>query len=181
MPMREELDLFASIELFWVNETKPVTYQKDGLRLKVGKREYWFEVQDDKGLPCIDFRLENVGAKFIVRYEPETLDTAVQLMRETPNGLEFVAVAQKKKALPFIPAIMQEGDRELVNQYTAIKDVEMERDLAKMRAIFDEFGMHPEKQIEHFENEIKGVAMLPKEQSELVEANYSTNSLNRLI
>ncbi|MCX8483461.1 MAG: hypothetical protein ORN50_07755, partial [Crocinitomicaceae bacterium] len=59
VPMSEPVDFLDMINLFWVNETKAITYKNDGLHLRIAGKEYIFEVYDQNDKIDLNFRRYN--------------------------------------------------------------------------------------------------------------------------
>lgn len=163
-PMCEEIDFMEVMNLFWVNETKEVTYKADGITIKISGIPYTYEVYNSESAIDLHFRKYNVGRKFIVRYDPEALDQYVQLLEKTPHGDKaVVAMAQPKRAHQEIPVLMKEGEKEAWYQDFKVRDIELERDQKELAALLDRTGITPEKLIEDQDLMIKMGGRLPKE------------------
>lgn len=163
-PFSEPIDHIESMNLFWVDETKPIRYKNDGITVKIGGQPYMFEVYDQDNKIDLDFRRFNIGKKFIVRYDPEELDTFVQLLEVTPTGDKlFSAVAQPKRKHQEIPVLMQPGQKAQWYEDFKIRDTELERDQQELRALLERTGITPEKVIEDQDLMIKMGGSLPKD------------------
>lgn len=171
-PMAEAVDFLDMIDLFWINETKPITYKNDGLHLRIAGKEYLFEVYDANEKIDINFRRFNIGKKFIVRYDPEQLDSSIQLVEVNAAGEKsIVAHAQPKRAHQEIPVLMKEGDKEQWFEDFSIRDEELQRDLQELEALRQRTGITPEKLIDDQEWMIKMGSTLPKDTRSDVESD----------
>lgn len=171
-PMSESVDFLDMIDLFWINETKPITYKNDGLHLRIAGQEYIFEVYDKDDKVDLNFRRYNIGKKFIVRYDPEQLDSYIQLIEVAANGDKtLVAHAQPKRAHQEIPVLMTEGDKEAWFEDYSIREKELQRDLEELEALRNRTGITPEKLIDDQEWMIKMGSTLPKDTRSDVESD----------
>ncbi|NCA22585.1 MAG: hypothetical protein EBS86_15800, partial [Crocinitomicaceae bacterium] len=48
-PFEEKVHELDLINIFWINESKPITYKRDGLTIKIDGKAYMFEVYNDDG------------------------------------------------------------------------------------------------------------------------------------
>ncbi|MFK7048757.1 hypothetical protein FLACOL_01100 [Flavobacterium columnare] len=147
--VQEEINHLEQVQLLWLEETKQITYRGNGITLKIGKKEYSFEVYDVNGDIDLEFRYRNVNKKFKVRYHPEYLNDYVQLLEVDEKGKKtLVACAEPKRGHKNIPITMSEGDKTLwLNDYK-IRQIEEERDIREARKIAERAGITNEKLIE---------------------------------
>ena len=177
-PVSEEIDFFEMINLFWVDESKPITYKNDGLTITISGEKHMFEVYTADDKIDLDFRRLNIGKRFIVRYDPEELSSYVQLIELTAEGDKvFIANAQPKRKHQEIPILMEEGDKEIWAEDYSVRDLELERDLRDLEALRKRTGITPEKLIEDQELMIKMGGDLPKDTRSDVEADSVFNYL----
>lgn len=156
MPMREDLGILDILQFLWLNETKPIQYRREGLKIDVAGKVYSYEVYDDTGAIDVEFRRLNVGRKFVVRYDPDNMDAFVQLMEQVGNDeLRFVANAEPKRKHVDVPVLMEDGDKELWQKDFKVRDVELDRDAATLEALRKRTGITPRKLIEQQELEVK--------------------------
>ncbi|MFK5855411.1 MAG: hypothetical protein QM503_04710 [Bacteroidota bacterium] len=170
-PLKHEVSELDIIEMFWLDENKGSTYRRGGIKLTVANKEYDYEVLDQDNKIDLEFRRRYVGAKFIVRYDPETLNQYVGLYEQTDNGLLFIAYAQPKRSHEVIPILMQDGDKERWNEDYKIADMEYERDLKAVKALQARTGITEESLIEQQDLLIKMGGKLTKDQRSKVEAD----------
>lgn len=164
-PMREEVSLLDKIDTFWIFNNRKNTYKRGGLKITIAGFEYEYEVLNDSQRIDLEFRRKNIGAKFIVKYDPSHLSDFVALYKEGANGeLTFVANAQPKREHESIPVLMKEGDKENWKQDYDVRDIELERDRRTLQKLRERTGITPEKLIEQQELMIKFGGDLPKDQ-----------------
>ncbi len=169
---QEPLSLLDIVDKLWITEAKrPITYKAHGLDMWVANTKHQFEVYDENGKIDIEFRRKFVGAKFIVRYDPDFMDGYIQLFQNDENGEQvFIANAEPKRQHENIPALMKEGDKEQWNEDYQVRDKELERDLKDLEALRARTGITPEREIEEQEFMIKMKRELTKEERNKVEA-----------
>jgi hypothetical protein len=157
MPVSEEIQMEDIMKYIWIEEKKrPVTYRAHGLELTIDKKDYLFEVYDDEGNIDIEFRRKNVGAKFIVRYDPGSLDTFIQLLQTNQAGEKFlVAYAEPKRKFDPVPATMRDGEKVIWQKDFDVRDKEYERDLKAVAALQRRTGITPERMAADQELHIK--------------------------
>lgn len=177
-PIAESLSALDILRMFWVKETRPIRYQRGGLRITIAGQEHWYEVYDNDGNIDVSFRREHVGNQFVVRYDPEALNDYIQLLRPDNGGdLALVAMAQPKRGHQVVPALMKDGDKSQWSKDYAIVEEEYNRDLDAYRQIATRTGVTADKLIEEQELKIKMGGDLPKEERSEAE---SSSFLTRL-
>ncbi len=175
-PIAESVDYLEMIDMFWVVETKPITYKSDGLHLRIAKKEYIFEVYDAHDKIDLEFRKYNIGKRFLVRYDPEQLDVSIQLIEVATNGDKtIVAHAQPKRKHQEIPVLMQDGDKELWSEDYQVRITEFEEVQGELDALRQRTGITPEQLIEDQDWMIKQGSTLPKEVRSKVEESVYSN------
>jgi hypothetical protein len=171
---QEPIDILDMCQMFWLNETKEITYGKDGLKMRLKDEIHYYEVYDKANKIDLEFRRKYVGEKFIVRYDPELMDKGVQLWQRNSQGaLTFITAAQPKRAHESIPGLMREGDKEQWHEDFQVVQMEYQRDLAQLQKIRQATGITPEQLIEDQELAAKGMATLPKNDRSALESNLS--------
>lgn len=129
MLMREEISVLEIASTVWIAETKPITYKREGLTMRLGDNKYKFEVYDYNGNIDLEFRRVNIGKKFIVRYNPEYLDAYIQLYEKTNDGqMIFIAAAEPKRNHESVPVLMNEGAKEQWWKDFKTQQEELDRD-----------------------------------------------------
>ncbi len=64
------------IRIFWQDHDYTNLYTQSGITITVDRREYTYEVLDERGLPDIGWLLEHTGERFRVRYNPDDMTEA---------------------------------------------------------------------------------------------------------
>lgn len=170
-PMLEEVGYLDMVEMFWITQSDPITYKKGGLRMTVANKSYEYEVYTGDGHIDTEFRRKYVGAKMIVKYDPDELDNFVRLFTIMPTGaLSFVANAQPKRAHETIPVLMQEGDKAAWRSDFEVSDSEYERDLQQYRSLVSRTGIDGNSLIEQQDLMIKMGGDLPKKERSSIES-----------
>lgn len=108
---RREMDPLVMIEAFWVDRRNPVRYTKDGIVMEVDGQRYTYEVEVERGVEDLKFRMQYLGETFTVKYDPEDL-TDIALYRD--GG--YIATARQKYAAPMAVADMEEGEGQIVHK-----------------------------------------------------------------
>ena len=154
-PETPEVKEWDMVDLFWITREKPNTLTAGGLWFKEKKKEYQYmvyngEIGDDK-FPDIEWLRENIGKKFIVKFDPEDM-SLVYLYEQTPLGLRFVKAAETKVLVHrnkqeqedweagFIAQVDKENKRLRVEGYN-----KMERILEMHGASAEQQGFHRPK------------------------------------
>ena len=92
-PHTPALDILDMVNLFWLENKNTVTYRASGIQITVKGVAYAYEVLTEDNQPDDQFRINNVGRKFIVRYDPDDMDM-IALYEQTSSGLRFVDYAR---------------------------------------------------------------------------------------
>jgi hypothetical protein len=179
MPMREDTDYLDIINIFGINNTKPITYKASGLLMRLGNKQYEFEVCKSDGSVDYDFRAKNIGRKFIVRYDPELLNDCVEFYQKTEQGLTFVAVAKAKRSGNVIPINMKEGEKRQFEKDWRDMLAALENVKKRNKQIEERTKISAESIIDQQEQYIKMGGYLPKEEQIEAEA-YEEYAESRL-
>ncbi len=173
MPIKEELSHLEIASIMWVAESKrQITYKRDGITMNLAGTDYAFEVYDYNNDIDIEFRRVNVGKKFIVRYNPEYLDSYVQLYQKSPEGqMTLVAVAQPKRTHESIPVLMTEGQKAQWLKDFQTQEAELKRDKKAYDDIVARTGISRQSMIEQQELKIKMGGNITKIERTLAESN----------
>lgn len=136
-----ELDM---IDLFWLTTERPSLFTADGITIQYRNRKYTYEVLDAEGRPDMEWRRENTGRSFLVRFDPERMDRAL-LYEETPMGLRFETVAYPYLTVRRNIQEQRPGDMELLRWNDAqIKEQRVRRQIEN-HALELEHGVAPEQ------------------------------------
>lgn len=171
MAMREEISPLEIATAVWVDQTNPVTYKRDGITIRIAGEKHTFEVYDHNNDIDLDFRRTGVGRKYVVRYNPEYLDSYVQLYEVTDDSsLVFAACAQPKRTHETVPVLMQPGAKERFLRDFETDKAEFERDRLQAIEIARRAGVTRETMIEEQELMLKTASILPKRVREMAES-----------
>ena len=136
-----ELDM---IDLFWLTTERPSLFSADGITIQYRNRKYTYEVLDASGRPDMEWRRENTGRSFFVRFDPDRMDRAL-LYEETPMGLRFETVAYPYLTVRRNIQEQRPGDMELLRWNDAqIKEQRVRRQIEN-HALELEHGVAPEQ------------------------------------
>ena len=179
-PKQEPLSILDIVDKLWITETRrPITYKAHGLDMWVADKKYQYEVYNTDGTIDLEFRRKYVGAKFIVRYDPNFLDGYIQLCQMDHNAdIVTIANAEPKRQHENIPVLMQEGDKAQWHEDYQVRDIEYERDMKAYEDLIARSGVTPQREIEDQELMIKFKRTLTKEERSRVESEE--NILNQL-
>lgn len=133
-----ELDM---IDLFWLTTEQSSPFTADGITIQYRNRKYTYEVLAADGTPDYDWRRENTGREFFVRFDPERMDRAL-LYTQTPMGLRYETVAypyltvrrniqeQRTGDMDFLRLNNQANKRERVRRQIEAHALELEHGVA---------------------------------------------------
>lgn len=82
-------------EMFGVMTERPSAYTDSGIKIKVGKKSYTYEVFDSPGVPSHGFLRANRGRRFFVKYAPRDMSAVRLYTRDADGGLRFEAQARE--------------------------------------------------------------------------------------
>jgi hypothetical protein len=173
MPIKEELSFLEIASMMWVAESKrQITYKRDGITMNLAGTDYAYEVYDYNSDIDLEFRRINVGKKFIVRYNPEYLDSYVQLFQKSPEGqMALVAVAQPKRTHESIPVLMSEGQKAQWWKDFQTQEIELNRDQKAYQDLVQRTGISREAMILEQELKIKMGGNISKTERSLAESH----------
>lgn len=92
-PETPEVTVYDMVDMFWITTKKASTYTDNGIKIKVDKKEYQYEVLTAYGKPDYDFRRHNFGEKFIIKYDPADMANVRLYTKERNGALRFAAIA----------------------------------------------------------------------------------------
>lgn len=182
MKRSEAFDVEELSTIFWLNETKPITYRTDGIKVRTGGETYLFEVYDKDGNVDIEFRRKYIGERFVVKYDPENLDAYIKLYHvDHKEELRFVSLAQPKRKHINIPLLhTEETKTSFLNDYQ-IRSEELERDRMALVEVRNSTGITPDRVIEDTELMMKFGGNIPKEIRSAAEGDITTDDIyNRI-
>jgi hypothetical protein len=109
--LRAKMDYLLFIEALWVERRQTARYTKDGLTIEVEKQRYTYEVESERGVEDLEFRMAYLGESFTVKYDPEDLET-IALYK---NGI-FIASANQKYEMPMARVDIEEGEGTIISK-----------------------------------------------------------------
>ena len=86
LPDRDPITEFDLIDLFWLTTEQPSLFTADGITVQYRNRKYTYEVLTADGRPDYEWRRDNTGREFFVKFDPQRMDRAL-LYTRTPMGL----------------------------------------------------------------------------------------------
>ncbi len=89
-PEAPELSEYSYMDMFW--EQTEAAFTASGIEIRIDNIPYAYEVFDGNGDIDYDFRKENTGRRFVVRYDPDDM-SKVWLCSRTSVGLRRVCEA----------------------------------------------------------------------------------------
>lgn len=164
MPEKEVLEISEIMRYMWIEEKKKaITYRAEGISVEVDKKVYKYEVYDHEGNIDLEFRKLHIGNKFIVRYDPDSMDGFIQLLQTNQYGeTYFVAYAEPKRKFETVPKLMRPGEKEQWSKDHGVRDTEYERDQKEYEALCRRTGISQQALIAQQEFEVKMQGTLGK-------------------
>ena len=140
-PMTPVVGQYDLIDMFWLKTEKPSTFTASGIKIKVGGRDYYYEVFEAVGKPDLVWRRTHTNERFYVQYDPADM-TSVRLI--TLDG-RFERIAKPPIVIARAHAEQTEADKAFIREMdAAVKQERVER-IATARAIEQKHGMSPEQ------------------------------------
>lgn len=130
------------VDMFWYTTEKPSTFTASGIKITVQKKDYTYEVYDDKGNPDLEWRRRNTYKKFYVQYDPFDMRSVRLLWMDKGGAIRFERVGlppiyihraqqeQTKEEKAFIRAQQEAIAGERVERQVAAKEIEYEHGVA---------------------------------------------------
>lgn len=170
---REELDITELVDIFWCEQTQGNRYNGEGITMRLQGKTYKYEVFNKDGSIDRDFRRKYVQERFIIRYDPELMAQGVQLWLKTETGLQFVAVAEPKRAFDPVALTQYEGEKSQWSEDFELTSTEPIEALEEIKRIQKRVGITPERMIEDQMLDIKMGGSVPKTRRNTAEAAES--------
>ena len=140
-PMTPVVGQYDLIDMFWLRTEKPSTFTASGIKIKVGGRDYCYEVFEAAGKPDLVWRRTHTNERFYVQYDPTDM-TSVRLI--TLDG-RFERIAKPPIVIARAHAEQTDADKAFIREMTeAVKQERVER-LVAARAIEQKHGVSPEQ------------------------------------
>lgn len=130
------------VDMFWYTTEKPSTFTANGIKITVQKKEYTYEVFDDKGKPDLEWRRRNTYKQFYVQYAPFDMRSVRLLWMDKGGAMRFERVGlppiyihraqqeQTEEEKAFIRAQQEAVANERVERQVTAKEIEYEYGVA---------------------------------------------------
>lgn len=112
-PATDPVTEFDMIDLFWLTTEQPSLFTADGITIQYRNRKYTYEVLTADGRPDYEWRRDNTGREFFVKFDPQRMDRAL-LYTRTPMGLRYETVAYPYLSIRRNIQEQRPGDMELI-------------------------------------------------------------------
>jgi hypothetical protein len=130
----QPISVFDMVDMFWITNPQPIKYYSHGIQITINKEKHHFEVYDENGMPCLEFRSKYMDAGLIVKYDADDL-SHIRLYTQSEQGLQEVGIAQPKVSFHRGTQEQGEGEKALINKHLAIHKEELESWKAEIQAI----------------------------------------------
>lgn len=97
----------AIASAFWVRRNSTYKYDTDGITIEVSGTRHLFVVEEYTGFESIEFRTQNLGNRFVVRYDPDDLSSIMLYDAKTEW---YVAEAAAKHKFGTMPTEWSDGE-----------------------------------------------------------------------
>ena len=84
-PATDPITEFDLIDLFWLTTEQPSLFTADGITVQYRNRKYTYEVLTADGRPDYEWRRDNTGREFFVKFDPQRMDREQQ-----PGDMELI-------------------------------------------------------------------------------------------
>ena len=143
-PATDPITEFDLIDLFWLTTEQPSLFTADGITVQYRNRKYTYEVLTADGRPDYEWRRDNTGREFFVKFDPQRMDRAL-LYTRTPMGLRYETVAYPYLSIRRNIQEQQPGDMELIRLNDEANKRERVRRQIEAHALELEHGVAPEQ------------------------------------
>lgn len=140
----EPVSRLDMIDLFYLTTEQSSLFTADGITIQYRGRKYTYEVLTADGKPDYEWRRENTGREFFVRFDPQTMDRAL-LYTKTPMGLRYEAVAYPYLSIRRNIQEQQPGDMDFIRANDEANKRERVRRQIEAHALEMEHGVAPEQ------------------------------------
>jgi hypothetical protein len=120
------IEMMDMVNMFYLQREQPVTFRKDGLQIEIRTERLLYMVYEWSGGNTADWMAEHCNDKFIVRYDPEDLNT-IHLYQNNHNGLTWMAQARIKDRVARALGDFGPDERAKINRELSIKDDQIDR------------------------------------------------------
>ena len=132
------------IDLFWLTTEQPSLFTADGITVQYRNRKYTYEVLTADGRPDYEWRRDNTGREFFVKFDPQRMDRAL-LYTRTPMGLRYETVAYPYLSIRRNIQEQRPGDMDLIRFNDDANKRERVRRQIEAHALELEHGVAPEQ------------------------------------
>lgn len=140
----EPVSRLDMIDLFYLTTEQSSLFTADGITIQYRGRKYTYEVLTADGQPDYEWRRENTGREFFVRFDPQTMDRAL-LYTKTPMGLRYEAVAYPYLSIRRNIQEQRPGDMDFIRMNDEANKRERVRRQIEAHALEIEHGVAPEQ------------------------------------
>ena len=143
-PATDPVTEFDMIDLFWLTTEQPSLFTADGITVQYRNRKYTYEVLTADGRPDYEWRRDNTGREFFVKFDPQRMDRAL-LYTRTPMGLRYETVAYPYLSIRRNIQEQRPGDMDLIRFNDDANKRERVRRQIEAHALELEHGVAPEQ------------------------------------
>ena len=143
-PATDPVTEFDMIDLFWLTTEQPSLFTADGITVQYRNRKYTYEVLTADGRPDYEWRRDNTGREFFVKFDPQRMDR-VLLYTRTPMGLRYETVAYPYLLIRRNIQEQRPGDMDLIRFNDDANKRERVRRQIEAHALELEHGVAPEQ------------------------------------
>lgn len=136
-PDRKPLSQLNLVSLLWVERRNMAAYTKDGIIIEVEGIRYTYEVEKRRGIEDRQFRINNLGSRFRVMYDPDDLKEIALFT----DDWQYVANAARKWEAPMAKADSQEGDGSIIAEALTERQEYLDRLRRKAREVREEMEL----------------------------------------
>lgn len=140
----EPVSRLDMIDLFYLTTEQSSLFTADGITIQYRGRKYTYEVLTADGQPDYEWRRENTGREFFVRFDPQTMDRAL-LYTKTPMGLRYETVAYPYLSIRRNIQEQRPGDMDFIRMNDEANKRERVRRQIEAHALEIEHGVAPEQ------------------------------------
>lgn len=140
----EPVSRLDMIDLFYLTTEQSSLFTADGITIQYRGRKYTYEVLTADGKPDYEWRRENTGREFFVRFDPQTMDRAL-LYTKTPMGLRYETVAYPYLSIRRNIQEQQPGDMDFIRANDEANKRERVRRQIEAHTLELEHGVAPEQ------------------------------------
>ena len=145
-PQTEVATEAAIIETFWCQSRQDIIFTSQGITLTVGGTAHQYEVFSAPGVPDHEWRRQNTLQSFVVRYDPDDLQSIRLYRRDKAGQLRFERIAQTYMVIHRAIQEQTEGEARFIRQEQQAQQQDRIERVAQGRAAQLDHGTAPEQQ-----------------------------------